>query len=398
VFASVLKVFGADLVSKLLLAIATIELIRHIPSGQYALLTSSIAAYAIGSQVCGTALNRVYLVGGNSLSIESRLTAFAMSQIALAFVISCALSLTIVRDVRIAALVGLLAGATAYSELVKTYFQSKMRFGKFSLLEMLRSSVFVVAIAAGLLYYGDGLTAWYVVSVQAGAAVVSATLVLPVGAIKIRQMSLRQSFSIVRDIASSKYSWLFVYFGLLAILAQVDVVVSSLLLPSVSVAAYGSALRYYNIGLMSLAAVNSVFLPVLMRDMSSDAMARTMRIFWKMALVVVIGCIACIFVAPYALPIVDGGRYPAAVPAFQVLAVSAALSFALSPFATICTARGQFRFLSGLAAASVVTAAVAASLLIPTMSLVGAATSTLAGNLMLNAGALIRWKFALIQK
>jgi O-antigen/teichoic acid export membrane protein len=188
-----------------------------------------------------------------------------------------------------------------------------------------------------------------------------------------------QSF---RELAA-RYPALVGYCLLLAVSTQMDVLFLKALADEPTLAGYGSALRYYQLLVMALASANTVLFPQVSRAETASELVALYRNHLKVS-VFFLGVVAmAMAVAPFVMPIVDQGRYPQAVPAFLVLAVSAAISFVCAPFVNVLLRQGQFRLLLITLLVAVVVGAVLQVVLIPLWGGVGAALATLTSSAIL---------------
>jgi O-antigen/teichoic acid export membrane protein len=77
------------------------------------------------------------------------------------------------------------------------------------------------------------------------------------------------------------------------------------------------------------------------------------------------------------IPLIDGGKYPGAISVFRILAVSAIISLAFSPYVNTVMRFGKFRYLLGLVCGGICISVGGNLVLVPFFGAAGTAVSTL---------------------
>jgi O-antigen/teichoic acid export membrane protein len=280
--------------------------------------------------------------------------------------------------------------AICLSEYSKTVFQQSLQFRQFSTIEVSRSALFLVAVLVLVAWRGEGITAGAVLLLQAASLVLVFVAASGRGSLLAGGVPVARVLKVALAIVRQGYRYLFGYFALIALLTHMDVFMLQGLSTTGEVAAYGAGFRFYALLSLALAAVHAVLLPMMQRVSSTEEqegiLARHFRMVAVFVPVVAVGAVA----AGWLIPFVDGGRYPAAVTVFRILAVSAMVSFAFSPYVNILMRFEDFRFLLGLVTGALGGHAAASLVLIPRYGAVGAAVTTLLVFAFLNASIFAR--------
>src|SRR2546422_953562 len=345
---AVVQVFSMDLAGKALLAVMTLLLIRFMAAEQFAQYTLALALVAVVSQALAATFNRIYIVGHRSLNLGSDFGAFFALQLLTVLAAWVVLLPFRPRPESVLWLALAVTLGTCMVELGKTVLQQEHKFLPFSLVELLRATlVFLTALALVYLLRGR-VQAWQILLAQ--AAVMFALFV----AIFAQRLRFRDIVAIgrARDLAwrmmRGEYRFLFLYFALVALLSQTAVFALKLLSTDLQLAAFGAAFRYYTLLSLALNAVHVVLLPLVQDSTSQEALDAVFGQQRKALAVFVPVVVAGTVLAAWILPWIDRGKYPAAVPVFQILSLSAIVSFAFSPHVNLLLRYEEFRFLCRL--------------------------------------------------
>ena len=342
---SVLQVFSLDIVAKVLLGLVGIILIRYMPKMEYALYTVAISVVSVITQTLASSFNRIYIVGSDQFSLGNASSSFLGLQLLIMLLLTL-LSLPLVGVVGSAYwFVMLLSLATCLSEFSKTFFQKQLKFVRFSLVELARVLAFGGAVIVLIYVVGHELNAWHVLLVQSLAMLVT-FLTLSSKQLRLRDLvAVNAATQLAAKVLRGPYRYLFGYFFVLAFFTQVDVFMLRALADDSALATYGSAFRYYSLLSLALGAVHVVWLPVV-QNVQSLAELTTILVYHKrmvllFAPVVLMGAWA----AQWIIPLIDMGKYPDAVLIFRILAISAIVSFAFSPYVNLVMRFEDFKFL-----------------------------------------------------
>lgn len=255
------------------------------------------------------------------------------------------------RVVFVAIGVGFTLGAAAV-EMAVFHNQAQLSFLRAGLLQVTRSLVLLAiaaVAAAGLIDSGETVGICFALGVGLVALVAAGPLALSTrGADHDRE----GRFGFGRETAA-----LTLYSMSSAGWAYLDLFVVAALLNDVAVAAYGAALRYVSIVMGPVPAMVSVLrVRTAQSDMidSDEAQVAMMKRWAKQTgppALALLGIAA--IVAIWAIPLLDGGRYPDSVPIFQVLLITAFAQFVTLPNSSLLIAQERYTALAWVNAAAV---------------------------------------------
>jgi O-antigen/teichoic acid export membrane protein len=366
------QVLSVDILAKLAFGAVSIALIRFMPVGEYAGLTLAVSAAGLAAQVVSAGVNRIYIVGFDRHALAGKVeTLLALQLAGIAAVAFVALPFSGAFG-GLYPVAAVLAGAMAISDFSKTYYQRELRFARYSIIEIGRTAAQGAAIAGVLLVYRENLGAAPVLWAQAAALALAFCVALyPV--LRWRRFADMSSMTaLVRNVAAGPYALLFVYFSLIAIFSQVDVVLVRWLADDQVLASYGAALRYYGLLSLALGAVHAVLLPAIQQARSNEELDSLYSQHFRLVLAFAPVVVAAGVAAGWVMPWVDHGRYPDSVAAFRVLVFSTIVSFAFSPHVNLLMKLERFRFLVVLVALALGVNVVLLLLLVPRYGAIGA--------------------------
>lgn len=387
---SMLQVLSCDLVGKGLMALVSALLIRYMTEPDYALYSVTYALLMIFIQLCSGALNRVYVIGFDRFDLRTDPAVLTRLQLLMVCVGAPVLIALIGSRKPIAwvCAAAMLFGCNA--ELVKSRFQQQMRFGRYSSVEFLRAVIVCAGVGTLIWALRLQLSAAATLAIQ---VVGYASVLLLYGLPRLR-VHRREAWHATRRLAvnlwQGPYRFLFVYFLILAVFSQIDILVLRWMGTQHQVAAYAAAYRYYNVLVLALGAANAVLLPAAQRVRSAGGAAALRRqhqggLYFFAPLVLL-----ALSVAGWIMPLVDGGRYPESPAVFRILAVSSLFSFAMSPALNLVLGAEDFRFLVMVAAVCCVLGPLLNVLFIPRLGAIGTAWSLLISMAALNGAGFWR--------
>ncbi len=374
---SILKVFFTDAISKAILAILGIALIRYMPKAEYAVYTFAFAVVTLTSQVVAGSFNRLYIVGFERLDLGDARSAILSLQLAVGIGIIL-LGLPWAGQFHgVYWYVAALILATCLFDFSKTVAQRDLEFSRFSVIEVVRSVMTAGGLFLALYLLGFDLKAWHVLTVQT-LAMGFVFLVFTGARLDLRGLVRIGDLSrIAARLAREEYRYLFVYFLLLALFMQIDVFMLRLISDDLQLATYGAAYRYYSALAMALGAVHAVLLPLIQRARNYEELEAVFERHKKLALLFIPLVMLIGWVSQWLIPWVDMGRYPDSVMVFRILCVSVVVSFAFSPHVNLIMRFEQFRFLSALIVVALFINVILNSVFIPVFGAMGAAIATL---------------------
>lgn len=373
---AIAQVFGFDIISKVILAVVSMLLIRFMPKSEYATYTFAISAVTLVTQLLSGSFNRIYIVGYQTLNLKEESSLFLLFQLTILSVISLLFWFAPGIPSQVYFLGVGLAFAISLSEFAKTTLQQEMRFLQFSLAEIARSSLFLVAVGIAIYMSGDHLSVSQVLLGQT-FAMFSVFLAWYLGRISWGDLlRVRAATRKFKTVVFGRYKHLLVYFLMIAGFSQMDVFMLKILSDDSGLATYGSAFRYYAVLLLSLNAIHTVLLPAVQKMSSREEWHGVVRRINILLLVFLPIVILLAWGAEFLIPFIDNGKYPGAILVFRILAVSALFSLAFSPHVNLLMRFEDFRFLAILISIALGVGIIINVLLIPYYGPAGAAVTT----------------------
>lgn len=359
--------FALDVLARGLSAIATVLFVRslEVDSFAYVVLFLNVGQFA-GSALTGGIRMRYTRVEAERVSRrESEATGFALAWAAsMALIVAaaalCATAIALLGsggsgggDLTFVGLAAAYTAGHASVELAMYHYQAHLAFVRAGLVNIFRGvSTFAVAVAAALGLLGSGP-----VTAACLAATIVAVAAVPCVAL-VRQTVHARPLGAARGDFIRESGWLTCYFMTSAGFSYATIFVVAALLDDTAVASYGAALRYASIvfgpfpALMTVLRVRSAQSDIV----DSPQLQLTMLVGWvkRAALPVTGGMAAIAALAPFAIPLVDGGRYPDSVPVFQLMLIAALFSYATMPAPNLLMSQRRFKLLAGVYAIALV--------------------------------------------
>lgn len=242
---------------------------------------------------------------------------------------------------------------SAAVEMAAFHYQAQLSFLRAGLIQVARSATLVIvaiAATAGLLESGEAIGFWFAVGVGLVAIVVAAPLAI---ATRHAGRGKEGRYGFGRESAA-----LTLYSMASAGWAYLDLFLVAALLSDAAVAAYGAALRYVSIVLGPVPAMVSVLrVRTAQGDMidSDEAQIAMMRRWAKQSAPVALAILGIAAIgAIWAIPLIDGGRYPDSIPIFEVLLVTAFAQLITLPNSSLLIAQERYTTLAWINTAAVV--------------------------------------------
>ena len=376
---SVVIVYVLDVLAKSLLVVTGFFLVRLLSPDEYARYTFAMSIIAVATQAVSGSLNRIYIAGHREFVADQTPGLFLGLQVWTVLVPATVVWAIVGRDDSVHGWMLLSIVATCCLDFARTCFQQRLSFGRFSAVELARAAL-LVGLLAYLRFRGDVLQAQHALAAQ--ATTMFAVFLVAFG----REIDWRDVLRVVpalrlaSRIVRGDFVFLFGYFFLMAFLLQVEVFVLKTLGKSIDVATFGAATRYALVLSLALNAVNTVLFPLLQQVRTAEEIRGVYRRHTQMllAFVPIVGLAA--MAAPWVLPWIDQGKYPIAVPTFQILCVANVALFAFSPYVNLLLRFNDFRFLLGLIVAAVLLDTGLNAALVPSLGAIGAAVALTVGN------------------
>ncbi|MDF2946796.1 MAG: oligosaccharide flippase family protein [Bacillales bacterium] len=374
---SILRVFSFDMMSKILIGIIGILLIRYMDTSEYALYTFSLSIINIVAQTLSNTFRRFYIVGYDNGFKDKQIESFIGAQ--LLIIICFALFFIFYTqkvDIVDFLIINTIFGIT-FLEFTKTIFQRELNFKQFSKIEIVRSLTFFFLTIILIYTLKYNLNAWQVLLIQSNTMILI-TVAFLWNKIKIKNLLKFNDFiQTGKEIVRGPYKYLIFYVFFSTILSQLDVLMLKYLSNNYHLANYGSAFRYYSLLLLALGSINSVLLPVIQNIKTRSEVDTIYSKHNKLLIVFIPIVLLGAWLSNWVLPIIDMGKYPDAVFIFQILSFSAIISFVFSPHTNFVMKFEDFKFLFCIIIVAVILNIILNLIAIPLYGSIGAALSTL---------------------
>lgn len=242
---------------------------------------------------------------------------------------------------------------TAMIETAIFHYQAQLAFFRAGVLEVVRSgAILLIACGAAVNIFDTG--AVVALATDIGVGIIAVVVCLPLawstrGARRGLEGRLgfgRESLMLtVYSVASA--GWIYL-----------DVFLVAALLDDVAIVSYGASLRYISVVMGPLPALVAVFrVRTSQSDMiDSEDARRTMVARWVRQTIVPATALTVFagVAAIWAIPLVDGGRYPLSVPIFQILLVVAYVTYLVLPTPGLLVSQGRYGALAWINAVALV--------------------------------------------
>jgi O-antigen/teichoic acid export membrane protein/predicted RNA methylase len=388
--------FTLDVASRIFSALAVVIFVRDIATRDYAFIVLALAAGQFAGSAATGGTRMLYLrteAERVSRGVDRRSDFASCAATQIVAVIGCAVIAVVLTELVgvgdasdrlwLVASATLVATGLAMTELSIAHLQAHLMFARAGLVGLGRGGSQLLIALLALADVRSGHT----LALLTGLAslLVGATFAAPIAA----SLGGSPRIRFRHWLFSNESRWLTLYYVGSAAFATIDVFLIAALLTTRDVAAFGAAQRYYAVALGALPALIAVFrVRTLQTDVVDYPLAqRTLLLSWirRLALPAGITTAAVAVVAPFAIPLVDGGRYPSSVPVFELLLMSAYATYLVTPAPSILMSQRRFRLLALLVLATVLANGIGDVIAATTIGLVGVAGLAVAVDLCLSA-------------
>ena len=391
----VIKVFSADIIAKIITTFTTIILIRYMSDYDYATYTVFVAIANIYNQIAISSFGKMYIVD-YKFFYEKEYTLLLM-EVALSVLVGYIFLFIQPVTKSNYLLLFFLMVSTCIFGYVRVIYQQQCKFKLYTIVEMLRVLSFFVLIVGCYEIINVDLMATHVLSFQIVSLLIPVVFINEAWS-KINIVKKLEFKSIFRYLLQKEQWCLLIYSSLMAVLLQIDVLALKTWGTNYNVSTYASAFKYYGMMLLLLNTVNSVLLP---KISSEDNYIKINKMYKQqdiLSVFLLVGIIAAIVIAPYVLPIIDGGKYPEAIDVFRILCVSAFISFWGSPYNNILIKEKKFLGLCVRFIFSIMVAVVGNYFMIPMFDVDGTAIITLVSYGIVNLSSRVQAKKIIKEK
>jgi len=387
---AIAKIFSTSFLGKIVLGALGMLLIRYMSPNEFAAFSFGVGVATAISQLIASSINRIYIVGHESLNERRAFsTPLGLQNLLILLAVFVLLVLFGWQRTLILPIVLMVIGNCSF-RYVQTFYQEQNKFNRFASSEILRTLLVAVGLLPLIYFRGNELRAWEVISVQGGARL----LVFFFFMVKSRRLSSLLRFGgvpgLVAETFRNEYKFLFGYFFFLALFAQTDVFCLRYFSDDLQLATYGAGYRYYSLLILGLGSVKVVLFPAIKTAKSKNDIKNIYSEYAKIVKVVVPLILVGAYLAGWIMPLIDEGKYPASIWVFRILSFSAVVSLFLSPHAELLHANKKFAFLFKLMFVSLVLNVGLNSLLVMKWDAIGAAIATTASFAFVNG--IIFWK------
>ena len=224
------------------------------------------------------------------------------------------------------------------------HWQAHLAFARAGAINIARSAVLVLTAL------GVGLGLWRSAA-ETTAMMTATTLAVAIYACWRPTVATR-----VRDLRSSRLgfgaesTWLAIFYVASAGFATVDVFIVAALLRHRDVAAFGAAQRYYAFALGAGPALTAVLRVRTAQSDMIDSLTSQATMLWSwmrrtgMPVIVLMAGLAVL--APFAIPIADGGKYPSSILVLQLLLIGVCAYYIMMPAPSLLMAQKRYRALA----------------------------------------------------
>lgn len=323
----ILVLFIVDGVSKIFLALASLLLIKYLPVTDFAQFSIVFTVSMMAYQIISGVIERLYISDYDNYKHEG-----GGSSLALMCVVGVVISIYIYFYVDLCYAIftfALIVVCTKY-QMQRIKKQKEERFFTYAVVDMLRNLVWLVLLYLNfkvffvLEYIGN---VEYALGTFALLAIVSNVL-LHLFSKKTSLKAHSESIHSPRFLCSAKYfisrKDVIAYSILGGVIPYYPFIIATLMRDESLIATYGAAMRYQAIFSMAILAVNTV---VIARFCNNKEIINQHSVsFYKILPVVMFFLAVAIFAVYWAIPYVDGGKYPNLQNAFVILSICSAVS------------------------------------------------------------------------
>lgn len=390
-----------DIIAKLLAAVTSVLLIRVLATSVYANYVKFNAISSLIFGVIGTSMSVAYARGGTEYTSRGFRCLKTIYTICFSLLLIVTIIMTLFLPVFskvysvsiVTALFALIYGfVQSVNRVNESYFQVK---GDFKVAGLLDNTKHICLIA--LLLGSIAISINYDSIIVFVLFIISAMIPVIIGNVLIG----KSEKYIVDDkldkettrLIFSEASTLIIYWLLLNLIDQTDIILVTRMLNETALSNYGVALKYYQLLLTFQASLGTVLRIRTSKKevVDSKEQQRAYSINWikkTWLLILTIVILANVFAAPV-MNWLNGDRYVSAVPAFRVFVFGAAISYLFAPNTAVMMSAKKHKLLCVYTAIGFVINALIDLLLIPYIGIIAAAMATVSGNAFLNIASFL---------
>lgn len=314
--------------------------VRYLPPRSLAEYSVGIALFTIVSGLATSVLRRAYVMDFDELDLGKSQGHFFSAQVALLLIILIPASVATKAGPEVVVAVAILILGNSMFESVRLLQQRQENYRAFAYLTTMQAAIAAVGLALLILGarmgWGDWRAGWVVLLLQATSRLAPA----PIAGVRIRQifggaLDLRKGLTVVVYLLRNRYWILTIYFGSLYAVLTGGVLILNRSGITAEIAAYGITQRYYGILLSLVVTAQTILMPALAKAGSKAELRAVISNYYRIC--IPLTCMVAVIAgsATWWIPLLDGGRYPASIESFQVLAAMIVVSLWTSVHSTV---------------------------------------------------------------
>ena len=384
-----------DIISKLLMAVATIVIVRLLSIDEYAIYTKFHSISVLSTTIIGTGLALAYVRFAAEKVSRGQDNSFGLFKlcsllVCLATIISFIAIPIINKSFNTTFFISIISliygGVLALNKMNQSYFQVDERFSTSGIITNIKNITLCLGVAVLPIFFSN-ITATQTIY----ATIISAIIAYLIGYIYISKNSTTQTFSSDKSLLRALFKeswWLIIYSLLVCLFDQGCVIIMSHIASIEDIAIYGVASKYYALMLTFLSSLMTVLRirtsNQSMVDSKDNRKAFVLnwikRVWWIAGAV----CLCTILVSRPVLTLLNGNEYIDAVPVFNILVVGVFIGYIFAPNVAVMMSAKRYKELCALALISFIINCVICVTLIPKCGAIGAAVAVVISNAFLN--------------
>ncbi len=402
------KVYLGDVVSKAMMLVSALLLIRILSVEEYAWFVAFYSVALLFSNLLGNSINVALVRFSAEIFSKTGVRPVGLYRTALGlesliYIVALAVGCLFASEIgslmfgqieyRWPVILGLLSGLSLLLiNATRSFYQAEERFNPYILTLWMRQALNLAVV----------VTLWRVGSLTFINAAVGMIAVDSLVGLGLLFASLRKAqSSIVPDETISlrgfltASGWLVAYFLALAAFERIDVMMLSHITTESELATYGVAFRYYSIAMLTLASISAVLRPKFSRSEMLDYGRQISFVnrWLKYSIWVIIPIVLFDLLGEPLFLWLNGGRYLEAFPIWIIFSIGVWIGLVCSPLANILISRKMFRTLFSLGCIAFVVDLTLNWLLIPLYGGMGAAIATVGAFSFINLACFMLVKF-----
>ena len=384
-----------DIISKLLMAVATIVIVRLLSIDEYAIYTKFHSISVLSTTIIGTGLALAYVRFAAEKVSRGQDNSFGLFKlcsllVCLATIISFIAIPIINKSFNTTFFISIISliygGVLALNKMNQSYFQVDERFSTSGIITNIKNITLCLGVAVLPIFFSN-ITATQTIY----ATIISAIIAYLIGYIYISKNSTTQTFSSDKSLLQALFKeswWLIIYSLLVCLFDQGCVIIMSHIASIEDIAIYGVASKYYALMLTFLSSLMTVLRirtsNQSMVDSKDNRKAFVLnwikRVWWIAGAV----CLCTILVSRPVLTLLNGNEYIDAVPVFNILVIGVFIGYIFAPNVAVMMSAKRYKELCALAFISFIINCVICVTLIPKCGAIGAAVAVVISNAFLN--------------